>query len=170
MNSPQTAAQALPGHNPQSADLAIEKRVAAYAYFCVAGMGTASLGFFVLMGFSGLLRVLTHPEQAEFWFVALAGAAALIAALAVGGPFLRAARAGRRWRVYGWVLLGVLASHAVYGLLTYVQGLLFERGTAPPSMALFMALFSLMLGFLPNMALGIGFAEGLLWMGRRRPA
>ncbi len=147
----------------------MENRIAAYVYLFVAGVASATLGFVMLLGPSAVIRM--HPDREDLEFIGLAGAAAIIAAAMVHAPFVRAARACNRMRVYAWTLGGVVASHLAYAALVFVANVLL-RGTSGDAgaIALFAGLFSFMLGFLQNLLAGTALAEILMWREKLRRA
>lgn len=146
----------------------MEKRIAAYAFLFVAGVASASLGWALVDGLNGLVRIFAQMEWKDLRLILLAGVAAVVAAVAVRAPFLRAARARRRLRLYGWTLLGVLASHVAYAMLVFFDGLLFESAPLEEHAggALFIGFISLIFGFIPNTLWGVFLAEIVLWQDR----
>lgn len=147
----------------------MRKRIAAYLYFFAAGIATACLGLMLMDGFNGLIDVVTRPRWDMTPFIVLPGVAAVIAAWMVQAPFLRAVRARRRAGVYGWTVLGVISAHAAYAVFVFWLVMLSENAKSAIGIAGAIGFMSLILGFLPNLLLGLCFAEVLLGLGRNRP-
>ncbi len=145
----------------------MKKSIAAYLYFFTAGISVACLGIGLLDGINGLIDVVRHPGWDMTPLLVLPGAGAIIAALMVQAPFLRAVRARRRAGVYGWTVLGVIAAHATYAVLVFWLVVVSENARAAIGIAGAIGFMSLILGFLPNVLFGICFAEFLLARNRR---
>ncbi len=150
-------------------------RIAAYAYLFLAGLATESLAFVHLDEpvFSG-----------QYWqanwggtlFYLLPGFAAMAAARLVQQPYLRSVRARQRKFVYDWIVIGLIAAHLAYGMIVLLfYGFLYviTGSSAGPSpldagwgIVFFFAIWSLILGFLPNLLFAIGLTEVALWRQR----
>jgi len=148
----------------------MEKRIAAYAYFFIAGMTSACMGISWFLGISFIDAIFFHQGRVSLLpETIIAGIAAVIGAWAVHKPFLREARIQRRGRMWQWVVLGVIASHVIYVVLIsfneiYSSGTLYIDRHA--DYALVIGFFSVVLGLVPNTLFGICFAETLLWQGK----
>lgn len=148
-------------------------RIAVYVLMFIAGIASACLGAALFDGPGSLAGLLSHPESREVTYIIYAGVAAVMAALFVHAPFLRAARAGERPLLYAWALGGVLASHAAYTMLVFLQVVTAYRMpslVAHINIAVSNGLVAFMLGIVPNSMVAIGFAEASLWLGGKRPA
>ncbi len=145
------------------------KRIGAYLCLFIAGNTNALLALGLFGNAGDLADLVHHPQWKTLSFVILPGVAAVIAAWMARAPFLHAVRTRRRAGVYGWTVLGVIAAHAVYAVLIAWETVL--SGEAA-SEALFGAgivfEMSMILGFLPNLLVGLCFAEAVLGLGRKR--
>ncbi len=155
----------------------MEKRIAAYAFIFIAGLSTEFLAFFLLGGANGLAFHFSFTNWDNLLIDIMPGMAAVIAAAALHIPFMRAVRTGRRLPLYGWTLLGVVCAHAAYALLMLFYAYFFPRFPTHQSPELFAlqaayiyGLFSLALGFIPNLLYCIGKTEALLWLEKKLPA
>lgn len=148
-------------------------RIAAYVFIFIAGISSACMGVTLFDGPERLAALLSHPESREVTYIIYAGVAAVMAALSVHASFLRAARAGERPLLYAWALGGVLASHAAYTMLVFLQVVTASRVPSLAghiNIAVSNGLVAFMLGVVPNTLLAIGSAEAALWLGGKRPA
>ncbi len=141
------------------------KRFAAYLYLFIAGNASAWLAC-ALINRHNFSLLFTHFHWDDLPLTVLPGAAAAIAGLVVQWPFLRAARAGRGAAMYGWTLLGVMAAHAAYTALVFAHAVFSAHayGLDALSSACVFGIVSVVLGFLPNLLLGMGFTKAVLWL------
>ncbi len=139
------------------------KRFAAYFYLFIAGNATAWLAI-ALISRHNLLQMFTHFHWDDLPLTVLPGVAAVIAGLLVQGRFLRAMRAGQRAALYGLTFLGVLAAHLAYTALVFVHALFLMMPYDALSGASVFGVVSVVLGLLPNLLLGLGFAKAVLWL------
>ena len=155
----------------------MEKRIAAYLFLFIAGITTEALAYLLVEGTSGVLGHFYSVRWDNLAIDLLPGIAAVLAAGALHTRFVRAARGRRRPQLYGWALLGVALSHAIYGVLAAVLLTVVGQtnaGALPLNNAIEAAVlfgtFSAMLGFIPNLLFATGFAEAVLWLDKNWPA
>ncbi len=153
----------------------MQSRAAVYLYFWCAGMASVYVGMGFFAGperlggsVAGLLA-----DLAEFSVLALGGGiSALAAAVLMRGAFLRGARTGARGKVYDIVLIGLVAAHAVYGMLAFFVALIgggsfdVQRAMSAAAAVWFM---SLLFGFPTNLLFSVAFTEFFLWRRRASP-
>ncbi len=154
-----------------------KRAIAAYAYLFIAGIATEFLGLAWLDG----PRAFSGGDLPASWggllFFALPGFAAMAAARLVQQPYLRSVRAWQRKFLYDWIVIGVIAAHLAYGMIALLYyGFLhliagFAEGTDPLDagwgIVFFFSLWSLVLGFVPNLLFAIGLTEAALWLQKK---
>lgn len=152
-------------------------RIAAYAYLFIAGIATEILAFAILGEpvFSGQYRQTNWGGTTLFYL--LPGFAAMAAARLVQQSYLRSVRARQRKFLYDWIVIGVIAAHLAYGimaLLYYGFMHVITGSPASPSpldagwgIVFFFGVWSLILGFLPNLLFAIGLTEAALWRQKK---
>lgn len=154
-----------------------KRAIAAYAYLFIAGIATEFLGLAWLEGPRAFSGGDVHASWSGLLFYTLPGFAAIAAARLVQQPYLRSVRARQRKFLYDWTVIGVIAAHLAYGMiaLLYYGFLHFIAGSAEGANPLdagwgivfFFSLWSLILGFIPNLLFAIGLAEAALWLEKK---
>ena len=151
------------------------QRASAYGFLAVAALAAAVAVTAALGDWNEIVASLHYPLTDFPWMLALAAPAAVVGAMAVHRPFMRALRAGSLSAVHYWTFAGLLAAHAAYVTMNAAQYMMWESfsgyrlyftdslGNAI-IFGLMMGAVSLLFGLLPTALVALAFAEFMLKM------